>query len=461
MTALALPTELLDAVAAGGKITLVVGAGCSFEPPTSIPLASSCSKQCHDRLVADGVIGVTDCATPEDLSLLADVVFAKRGVQKPLVDKLNQLCNFKSATPNDGHLLAAALLREGAITSILTLNFDLAFSIAIAALGVGDTIAIIDGPEALPNQQAHNLFYLHRNANAVDSEAWVLRTVQLQSDWKKGWEAVVTAKVLATPIIVFAGLGSPAAVLIESAQLIQKLIPKANKAFQVDPSDPTKSAFFKALGLPTSEYVQAAWCSFMTALSQRLNKEQLLRLEQAAVALTRREKLHPEILSPVMHHIEGLGLLSLGSMRARWLLHDKDYFPDDAAVRELIADLIIAAAMLARISGTDASPGNDGIIDFRRGGHVMASLIFISGRGSRSILAIEAELTSRTRHFRNRVSPVTAAIVTGTRSTPSPTPPVSVVVGSTTDSIVLAGTTLPVWSVESIRSDPTLVGKIL
>jgi hypothetical protein len=90
------------------------------------------------------------------------------------------------------------------------LNFDLALSAAIASLGVGDSIGIVASPEELPKQKALNLYYLHRNVKAADPEDWVLRTKALSTNWRDGWERLVAAKVLLTPIVVFVGLGSPA-----------------------------------------------------------------------------------------------------------------------------------------------------------------------------------------------------------------------------------------------------------
>lgn len=206
-----LPTPLLAAVSTpgGGKLALVVGCGCSFEAPTSIPLAGTCSKESHDRLVANNVITPLDDALQWDLSILADTVFSTTKSQSLLVDQLSEHYSFKDATPNDGHLLAAALLREGVVSTVLTLNFDLAFTTAIGALGVGKDIGIIDGPGDFGKQKTCNVYYLHRNVNAANPEDWVLRTVDLQANWKNGWEKVVAGRVLSTPVVLFAGLGSP------------------------------------------------------------------------------------------------------------------------------------------------------------------------------------------------------------------------------------------------------------
>lgn len=454
-----LPSDLLQAVSApgGGKITLIVGAGCSFEAPTSIPLAGSCSQECHDRLVADGDLVFGDCPTPSDLSCLADTVAKKTGRQQPLVDQLSRYYSLKVATPNDGHSLAAALLREGVIASVVTLNFDLALSNAISNLGVGDAIGIIDGPNDLSNQRTINLYYLHGNVNAVDPETWVLRTAALQTEWRGTWQSVVAAKVLSTPVIVFAGLGSPADVLIESTKLIQSAIPNTNKTYQVDPGDHTKSPFFTALALDPSCYIKATWCDFMDALSQRLVVEQTSRLKAVAAAMVQRDHLAPEDLTALLTRLHDIGLLKLGSLRACWLLHEKPYYPDDPLARELIADLLLAAAMVARVAGATAILFEDGIVEFRRGDRTVATHVFVSGRGSRGRFAIESELSARQRRFRGRATPPTGAIIAGTRdntTTPVTIPP-DVLLGETSESILLGQSTLPIFQVESLRQNPT------
>jgi hypothetical protein len=456
---MSLPPELLQAVSApgGGKITLVVGAGCSFEAPTSIPLAGKCSQQCHDWLVADGVLSQGDCTTPWNLSCLADAVFAKSGHQRPLVEQLMQHYELKAASPNEGHLLTAALLREGAIASVATLNFDLALSTAIAQLGVGDEIGIIDGPDDLLNKKTLNLFYLHRNANATDPETWILRTAALETEWKGKWEDVVSAMVLATPVVVFAGLGSPADVLVESSKLIRNAIPTASRAFQVDPGDPNTSEFFKALALAPDAFVRKSWCEFMEELSQRLVVEHASQLKAAAEAMVQREKLHPEDLTTLLGRLQSIGLLNVGRLRANWLLHEKEYLAEESPARELLADLLLAAALIARVTDTQAVLCDDGVVEFRRGDRTVATHVFASGRGTRGQVAIETTLTRRRRRLRVRATPLSGAIIAGTHNgDPMPiTPPTDVLLGDTSASIVFGPTALPMFHVDSLRQDST------
>lgn len=453
-----LPHELLQAVSApgGGQITLVVGAGCSVEAPTLIPLAGTCSQQCHDRLVVDGVLAPGDCLAPWNLSCLADAVVAKSGHQRLLVEQLRLNYELKAASPNEGHLLAAALLREGAIASVVTLNFDLALSAAIMHLGVGDAVGIIDGPADLTNKKATNLFYLHGNANATDPETWILRTAALASEWKGKWEHVVAAMVLATPVVVFAGLGSPADVLVESSKQIRNVIPTAHRAFQVDPGEPNASPFYMALALESGAFIQTTWCEFMAALSQRLVVVHASQIATAAAALVTREVLPPEDITALLNRLTSIGLLQVGALRANWLLHDKRYLPADAYSHELMADLLLGAALVARVTGTQAILFEDGFVEFRRGDRTVATHVLVSGRGTRSRVAIETELSSRQRRFRGRATPPSGAIIAGTRDSGGVpiTPPADVVVGDTSQSIVLGPTALPMFDVNLLRHVP-------
>ena len=104
------PPDVLAAASdpMGGKWVLVIGAGCSVEPPTSLQTAAVCAREAHRRLRSDGLLS-QDCDNPDDLSVVADAVFAETGGQQELVAKL-PLARFRSASPNQGHYFAAALL---------------------------------------------------------------------------------------------------------------------------------------------------------------------------------------------------------------------------------------------------------------------------------------------------------------------------------------------------------------
>ena len=146
-----LPSDLLQAISSpsGGRVVLVLGAGCSTEAPTSLPLTSDLSAQCYRQLVDDGILGEGEVDDPCDLSAIAEAIFQKTGHQHALIERFPQ-DEFRQAEPNEGYLIMAALLMEGAIADALTLNFDLAARSALAHLGARASVSTVRGPEEAP-----------------------------------------------------------------------------------------------------------------------------------------------------------------------------------------------------------------------------------------------------------------------------------------------------------------------
>ena len=455
---MSLPEELRWAVSSpgGGKIALVLGAGCSVEAPTGVPVESECSLEVHRRLVADGVLQDGDCTDPTDLSLVADAVFNKKHSQRDVVERLCEQYDLKLAKPNDGYIVAAAMLCEGAVSSVVTLNFDLALSNALSELGVGQGVGVIECPEDLPKQKVINVYYLHRNANAIDPESWVLRTGALRDDWKGHWQPIIATKVLAAPVVVFAGLGNPAAVLIETAKLVRSALPAARKLYQVDPVSHADSKFFQELALSAAAYIQLGWGQFMDELSQRLSIEQVAALNQAVGQKVKDDKLPTEDVADLLIRLQALGLVKLGKLRAHWLLHEKPYCPADPNGRGLIADLLLALAMMARVSDAVALICEDGLVEFQRDGQVVVAYLIASGCGHRGRSAIEANVESRRARYRSRPTPPHGVLVAGTSDTWSTpvTPPTDVVRGDSSDDDVLTGpTALPLIHISELRAD--------
>src|SRR4051812_636618 len=114
MAGVQIPVVLLTAIGQPGigRVAFVLGAGCSFEPPTDLPLSKPLAEDSHRQLVLNGVLADGDCADPGDLSCVADAVFARCGRQRELVEVLPRM-RMRMARPNEGSLIAAALLLEG------------------------------------------------------------------------------------------------------------------------------------------------------------------------------------------------------------------------------------------------------------------------------------------------------------------------------------------------------------
>jgi hypothetical protein len=458
-----LPPELLHAVSSpgGGKIALVLGAGCSVEPPTGIPVSSVCSTEIHRCLLADGILQDGDCANPADLSALADTVFNKRNSQRDVVERLRDQYGLKLATPNDGYWIAAALLCEGVISSVVTLNYDLALSTALSELGAGKIVGVVERPEDLAHQKTINLYYLHRNANAADPELWVLRTAALELEWKGHWEPIIANKVLAAPVVLFAGLGTPVAVLIESTRLLRAALPAVTKLYLADPGDMASSKFFQALGLDAAHYIPSAWGALMDALSNRLLEEQIAKLGQAAVRKTQEDHLPDEDIARLLSALQNMGIVRVGRLRAYWLLYEKPYRVFDENILGLLADLLLALAMIARVSGAEAVITEDGRVDFKRAGRTVTSFIVASGSGYRGKIAVEAEVQKR----RTKYSQCpTAALVAGTSAswmTP-PTPPKDIVEGEESKDDILRGpTALALIHISELRDNYPLIQQVV
>lgn len=418
---MALPPELLQAISAeeGGKVALVIGAGCSFEPPTDLPLSRALSEDAHARLIADEILVPGDCADPADLSCVADVVFDKTTHQDALVDRF-PLARLRNAAPNDGYLLAVALLREHAIHDLLTLNFDLAIRHALGEMNAGAEVGVVRGPQEAGAVGVVNVVYLHRDAEAAADE-WILRTVQIEDAWKNGWEELVTTRVMTAPVVVFAGLGTAAAVLVETIRRVRAAV-EDHVSIHVDPFEFGSSPFTEALEIPEDRFVRAGWTDFMVELGDRVVTEQLARLRRAVTEFERQHGLTAEDSSAIFDVLEQLNLLQLGTTRARWLLRQDTYLPARSVDVRLLADLAQGASLLARELGVVFVGESEGRLQMRKDGQVLGVMVPASAAGVLDWVGFEAATMPRA--FRGYLScdPVIilAAGVTGNRAAIAP-----------------------------------------
>jgi hypothetical protein len=201
-----IPPALLLAVAeGGGRVSIVIGAGCSFEAPTAFPLARALSQEAHRKLVADGILAEAECPEPGNLAALATLVFRKTGSQEALVARF-PLDRLRTARANAGYLSLVALMAEGAVSHVLSLNFDRAVENAASELGI--EIHAVDAP-GTPIPASATVVYLHGSAAAL-ADSLVLREEVLTAAWRAAWAEVVAQRILAAPNVLFAGLGSAA-----------------------------------------------------------------------------------------------------------------------------------------------------------------------------------------------------------------------------------------------------------
>ncbi len=456
-----LPDDLLQAVAERrGRIALVVGAGCSLEAPTGLELSSAYAQRIHERLLIDGVLAAGDCDDPTDLSAVASAVYAKRHSQAEVVARLprNQ---FRNAQANDGYLAAAALMREGAVSAILSLNFDLAMTHALTELSA-DEVAVIAGPLATGNLGSFVVVYLHRNVNEQDPEAWILRVEALQSEWQGEWEEVLSQRVMSSPVVVFAGLGSPAAVLTDSVKWIrERLNPDQHQTYVVDPMVATK--FKEALDLPDEAHIQSGWCAFMLAMSGRLAKELQIALRDACLVLCDAHSWNDERphADPLAEAFFESGLVASGKTRARWLMKNESYTPDNEEGRAFIADLLLGIGLMQRHSQADLILRRDGVVEFRKDGRVLGSCLPTSGAGVLRWTAMEPRVVEVIDKFLAHEKPGEVLIsgMLGTRPADI-SPPEDVAYGDAEADITTGPAGPHYVTVEELRADPTVIGRL-
>lgn len=459
--ACALPSELALAIAheGGGRVVLVVGAGVSIEAPTNLPSGSASSIEAHRRLVADSVLPDGRCPKPEDLSILADTVFEVTGSQGELVRRLPHE-RFVGAQPNEGHMLAAALLRERALAAVLTLNFDLAFTNALVKVGAAADVAQIRGPEDQGILSAVNLVYLHRTANHPADE-WILRTEALTTAWTNSWEQAISSRVLTAPVVVFAGLGSPAAVLTETARKLRALLPDGVRVFQVDVIPHDESTFASELGLDQSEYLRLGWIAFMRLVAARFVAEQIDVISRSCDALSQAHGWADEDMTTIWAGIGDRGLIHLGQIRARWMLEDAPYLPSCQCDVDHLADLLLMVHLIERQSGTTARIEADGIVEFWDVDRLRWALGFVSARGKWGWGALEPRVDKARVGWRERATDIRKVVVTGTVGSPraAATAPASIVSGEAVDDIIRGGATVSFLEAHSLRdaSDSEIV----
>lgn len=456
-----LPDDLLQAVAErAGRIALVVGAGCSLEQPTGLELSSTYARQVHEQLLIDGVLEGGDCDDPTDLSAVASAVYTKHHSQAEVVTRLPGN-RFRNAQANDGYLAAAALMREGAVSSILSLNFDLAMSHALAELSA-DEVAVIAGPLATGNLGSFVVIYLHRNVNEQNLEAWILRVEALESEWQGHWEEVLSQRVMSSPVVVFAGLGSPAAVLTNCVKWIrERLIPDQHQTYVVDPMVTTQ--FKGALDLPDGAHIQASWCAFMLSMSGRLAAELRIALRDACFALCdahswNEERPHTDHLAEVFFTN---GLVASGKARARWLMKNESYTPDNEDGRSFVADLLLGIGIAQRQSEAALIIRRDGVVEFRNDGRVTVSCLPASGAGTLRWTAMEPRIVESIGKFRAYEKPSGVLISGMLGALPADiTPPKDIAYGDPEADITTGHIGLSYVTVEELRADPAVTDRL-
>lgn len=436
----------------GGRVVLILGAGCSCEAPTSLPLSHDLSANLHRQLVRHGTLATGDCTDPEDLSELADAVVRRTGSQRELVECM-PLGQFRVAAPNEGYLIAAALLREQAVACVLTLNFDLAMSSALTRVGADD-VGVVNGPDEHQRLQTKNLIYLHRNVSA-SPEDLVLTTPSLETSWRDGWEEIVVRRLVSSPVTVFAGLGSPADVLVHCVEKIRAALSAETLVIQVDPTPHGHSPFSQALAISPERHTEMGWSEFMRSLSHVLMDQWHDQVVEACKELASENGWKEEDISSLLGEFHRIGIVECGAMRARWLLQPPLYLPWRHANTEWLADLVLVIRLVERETCSTAKLRADGIVEFHSPSGLVGEVGVAHGRGSRSWSALEPIIR---KEYRSAAKPPGRVIVAGFVGAVTPSsPPLSIVNDEPEENIIDGPTPWTMVSAYELREDPSSV----
>lgn len=447
-----LPSEILQRITdtGGSRVVLVVGAGVSMESPTNFKSGAYYSREAHRRLVNDGVLESGECAEPDDLSVLAEAVYAKHGSQKELTSRLPKDA-WRTAAPNSGHLIAGALLLEGALHHVISLNYDLAFQNAITELGNSRSITFVEGPDEHPNIGAHSVVYLHRSVNQ-DEETWVLRKTALESEWESDWESVIAAANLAAPLVIFIGLGSPARVLTES---VARLAAKARSSYYLVDRN-LETQFSDALSTNLTGSVQLYWGEFMSKLARRVVSEQLQHLRDACEQLLwEQSDFAPGHIQDITEPLSEVDLVQLGKARSVWLLEAHNYSAEgDVTRQQHVAHLLLGLERVtAALEATGIELDTYGRFTFVTPQDARLILGLAHGKGMKSWAAISTKVRERNQGLAPQYRTSTV-LVAGARATGDFKVDDLVREDTTGDLIRGADTLHPIF-VDEFLSDPT------
>jgi len=385
-----IPAELLQSLAApgGGQVALVIGAGCSVDHPTSIPLAGDLAEEVERQLVLNGRLQADQCPNPRDLAALASLVFQICNNQVELV-RCFPIQRMRLARANLGYKLLVALMAEGAISHVLSLNFDLAIQNAAAELGI-EIATIASANEPVPIRAA--LVQLHGNVNGEPDDL-VLRTEVMDEEWIGQWHQVVAQQVLAAPTVLFAGLGSPAPVLTATVAMIQRALGGDKALYQADIVPLAQSGFAAELEIPEERYIQGSWDAVVTRLAERIAAQQVDSLSRSGCALLM-ENQHGEAdlqrFTNIAAKLAGQSLLTLGKMRAfADLDRDKLYRAHNVRDDEFMSEPMLRLVQVAERFGLDAAPTAAGTWALRQNGQTVAQIVLATGGGVRRMAAVE------------------------------------------------------------------------
>lgn len=185
------------------SVVIVVGAGVSIPPPTSLPSGNDIATTLKDKLSRTGLAKYVNESTPDDLLDIVDAVVSPSSDALQVVQKMIlESFEFTTAPWNYAHLAITLLMAEGVI-QVLSTNWDTCIERA-ADMSYLDIVPCRELSELRGAQDSAILIKLHGCAKIENSI--VVSTRQFtRSPW---WVTSQVSALFARNLVIFVGIGS-------------------------------------------------------------------------------------------------------------------------------------------------------------------------------------------------------------------------------------------------------------
>ena len=185
------------------------------------------------------------------------------------------------------------------------------------------------------------------------------------------------------------------------------------------------------------------------------------RFRQACVDLIQERNYADQDLEVLTTAIENLDLIRFGMVRARWLLHLKDYAATHAFDTQLIADLLLTISFVASTLAASIRLRHDGAIELWKDGHLVTVVGLATGQGVRSLLTVEDRLAIQMYTFPWQDPVPGRILVTGHVPNGNiPTAPVSIVEEADKDDITNPRAPSQVLCAYQLRASADILGTL-
>jgi hypothetical protein len=201
----------------------------------------------------------------------------------------------------------------------------------------------------------------------------------------------------------------------------------------------------------------------MLLMADRLVTELDRELRQACATLCDAhgwadERPHIDDLS---HAFFQEGLVASGIARSKWLMSIEGYVPDEPVGRALLGDLLMGVGLAHRLTGSDLTIRQDGVVELRKDGGALVTCLPVSGAGVLRWSAIEPRASKMLNDLPSYGRPSVVLIAGMADAIPTEVSPPEDVAFGDADDDVAGGSVGPIYiAVNDLRNDPSVAERL-